>query len=249
MALNVLKALVLLAFSLGAQAAVYVCEEGGMKVFRDRPCAAGDDPLAGVPRTSTFPVLPQPATMSIPIFSQVLVLTLPKGWKPGFQDVKRMSYLAEFIPAEQTVQAWKEMITVQGARGQANNPAAAPKAYLDGISLRMRKFCGPDAVTQDLGATRVDAYQAHAAIMGCARAPEAQRSGLAKGEGEVAYFVAIKGENELYIIQRAIRGAAFDSSKPPISAATLDQLWAPLQPIKVCRSSESRNDCLARKPR
>lgn len=249
MALNVLKLLVFLVASLGAQAAVHVCDEGGMKVFRDRPCA-GEGAAAPVPRLpmSEFN-LPASATLTIPIFSQVLILTLPKGWRPDFQSVKPLSYLAEFVPAGQSVQAWKEMITVQGARGLANNPGADPKAFLDGISARMRRVCGDDAVTQDLGDTRVDAYEAHAAIMGCARAPQALASGLAKGQGEVAYFVAIKGENELYIIQRAVRGGAFDRSKPPISAGTVDQIWAPLQPVKLCRSSESRSDCLARKPR
>jgi hypothetical protein len=246
MALKVLKLLVFLVASWGAQAKVYLCDEGGMRVFRDRPCA-GEAPPPGVPRLPTLQI--PPVTLALPVFSQVVVLKLPENWQPGREDKQPRSYVAEFIPLDQTLGAWRDMIVVQGFRDLARIPAATPKAFLAKAMEQMQQDCGGDAITQSLGDTRVDSHEAHAAIFGCARAPRDMPHGLKRGKSEIGYHYAIRGDNEIYLIYRLFRGEGVDKNRLPIPAARLDEMFAPLQPIKICGSSETRERCMARAPR
>jgi hypothetical protein len=232
-----------------AHAKVYLCVENGERVFRDRPCADAEEgkPAEKAP-TDEFFDLPQPTTATIPIFNQVIAFTLPAHWKPVHQNATKASYIAEFVPREESAQAWKEMITVQGFRDLAQQPRASPINFLARISAGMEKVCGADTVTQALGAVTVDSYEAQAAIIGCASLPRAA-SGARAGQGEIAYYLAIKGTHELYVIQRAVRGGAFDKRKAPITEANAARILETLQPVKICDSADSREQCAARKPR
>jgi hypothetical protein len=232
-----------------AQAKVYVCVEDGTRVFRDRPCAdAEEEKPAEKAVPEEFFDLPKPATATIPIFNQVIAFTLPAHWKPVHQSATKATYVAEFVPRAESAQAWREMITVQGFRDLAQQPRASPINFLAKIAAGMEKVCGGDTVTQSLGAVTVDSYEAQAAIIGCASLPRAA-PGARAGQGEIAYYLAIKGTHELYVIQHAVRGGAFDKRKAPITEANAAQILEALQPVKVCDPVDSREQCAARKPR
>lgn len=232
-----------------AQAKVYVCDEGGVKVFRDQPCAEPEEAKPQGPQArDEFLDLPTPATATIPIFSQVVAFTMPAHWKPAHQNITRASYIAEFVPREQSAQSWTEMITVQGFRDLARRSQASPMHFLADIASGIEKFCGPGTVTQPLGAVTVDSYEAQAAIIGCAALPR-DASGAQRAQGEVAYYLAIKGTNDIYVIQRAVRSAAFDKRKAPISEANAAEILASLQPIKICDHADPPGQCAKRVPR
>jgi hypothetical protein len=187
-------------------------------------------------------------TNAVPIFSQTIVFKLPKGWIPGHENASQSSYILEFIPQGQTVQAWREMVTVQGYRDLAQNPKAAPSAFLAVIAAGLKKICGEELIVQFLGDRKVDSYDAYAAIMGCPRLP-VDAYGAKAGQGEIAYYLAIKGSNDLYVVQRAVRGNAFDKGKAPILPSNADEFMRPLQPIKICDRSESKGQCWGRPSR
>jgi len=161
--------LTLLATAAPTPAQLYSCVEDGKKVIRQQPCAATEPrkPETSPPGPSS-PLDTNPATISTPIFSQVVLFKLPAGWKPAHRNATPTSYIMEFLPKEQTLQAWREMITVQGFRDLARNPSATPKNFLAGLSSRIEKACGPDVVVQSLGDTKIDSFDAHTAIIGCA---------------------------------------------------------------------------------
>ena len=187
-------------------------------------------------------------TNAVPIFSQIVVFRLPAGWKPGHENASPSSYILEFIPQDQTVQVWKEMITVQGFRNLAQNPKATPSAFLSVIAAGLRKICGEELIAHSLGDRKVDSFDAHAAIIGCPRMP-VDAFGARAGQSEIAYYVAIKGTNDLYIVQRAVRGDAFSKNDAPISAGNAEEFLRPLQPIKICERSEPKNQCWERPSR
>jgi hypothetical protein len=224
-----------------AQAQVYTCIEDGKKVFRQQPCA-GEEPQKPAPAPfERFPVFPKAAGTYTPVFGQAVVFTLPAGWKPGFVNNTRDTYMMEFVPQGQTVQAWREMITLQGFRGAARNPKFAPRAFLAALAARIEKACGATFVSQSLGDTKVDSFDAHTAIIGC---------GNLNGQGEIAYHVAIKGTQDVYLIHRAFRGASFSRETPPLSAANVHERAARLlEPIKICERAEPQAQCWDRRPR
>ena len=186
--------------------------------------------------------------VSVPIFSQTIMFTLPGGWKPAYENDAKDSYMLEFVPQGQTVEKWQEMITVQGIRNLAKNPQATPGALIANIAGGLKKICGDELIFQSLGNMKIDSFDAHAAILGCARV-EVEAFGAKTGQGELAYYLAIKGTNDMYVVQRAIRGAAFAKSDALISPANAVEFMSAMQPIKVCERSNSLGECTARAAR
>ena len=205
---------------------------------------------APAPAESAMPSARAAKSMAavVPIFSQSVVFTLPGGWKPAFENDGKDSYMLEFVPQGQTVEAWKEMITVQGLRNLAKNPQFAPLALIENIAGGLKKICGDELIFQSLGDTKVGVYDAHAAILGCARV-EVEAFGAKTGQGELAYYLVIKGTNDMYVVQRAIRGAAFAKADAPISPGSAEAFMRAMQPIKVCERSGSQVDCAAQASR
>jgi hypothetical protein len=239
-----MRALGLLAFfffSACAHAQLYTCIESGNKVIRQQPCSevkrgAPDAPPSSKPAA----VAAKSVTTSTPIFSQVFVFSLPGGFKPAHENSTPASYMMEFIPQDQTLASWRDMITVQGFRGLARSDKGSPKNLLTTVSSHMEKACGSQALFYSLGDSKVDSFDAYAAIMGCAKIGD---------RSEIAYYLAIKGREDLYLIQRAFRGAPFDKSRPPVSGANAESIVSVLQPIKICERSEPQGQCWSRKSR
>jgi hypothetical protein len=236
-----IASLLLFILSAPAHAQLYTCIEDGKKVIRQQPCPTTELRRSESPPPSqNSPPDRDPETISTPIFSQVVLFQLPAGWKPVHKDATQTSYIMEFLPKEQTLQAWREMITVLGFRDLAKNANATPKNFLAGLSSGMEKVCGTHTVVQLLGDTKIDSFDAHTAIMGCANLGR---------QSEIAYYVAIRGSSDMYLIQHAFRDEPFDKSRPPISRAKAQELIASLQPIKICDRSEPQEQCSSRNPR
>ncbi len=79
--------LTLLATAAPTQAQLYSCVEDGKKVIRQQPCPATEPrkPETSPPGPSS-PLDTNPATISTPIFSQVVLFKLPAGWKPAHRN-------------------------------------------------------------------------------------------------------------------------------------------------------------------
>lgn len=87
----------------------------------------------------------------------------------------------EYVPEGQTVENWREMITLQGFRDADRNPALTPKNFLGLKALDHRKVCGERMVAISIGDLRVDGHDAHAAIIGCGSVPADRPYGLKQG--------------------------------------------------------------------
>jgi hypothetical protein len=196
-------------------------------------------------RIDTIPTNVKSVTTSTPIFSQVVVFGLPSGWKPAHENATETNYIMEFIPKDQTLQVWSDMITVQGFRNLAQNPKATPVAFLSVLAGRVKQTCGEQFVVHSLGDRKIDSFDAHAAIMGCA-SMQAPAFGAKAGQGEIAFYIAIKGTNDLYLVHRAMRGNAFDKNNPPMAPANAEGILRSLQPIKICERSEAQSQCWER---
>ena len=115
--------------------------------------------------------------------------------------------------------------------------------------LGHRKSCGESLVKISIGDLRVDGHDAHAAIIGCGSVAADRPSGLKKGQGEVAYFIAIRGRKDMYLVHRAVRGPEFDPRSPPITPANGLRLMRELEPIKLCEHGQGPGCAPAMSPR
>lgn len=163
-----------------------------------------------------------------PIFSQLVMFSLPKGFVPAFEDAKGGQYIREAVLEGESVTKWSQMITVTGAKGLASNLNLTPARFAGGIAGGFRRVCPDSYGATGLGQLRFGNHDAFAAFISC---------GVANPTGEPysesLLLIVIKGENDYYTIQWAERG---DASKTPIKfdeAKWLERLKG-LAPIKLC---------------
>lgn len=184
---------------------------------------------------------------SMPIFSQRFMHGLPAGWKPAFEQTAGGRYIIEYLPAGQTVHDWREMITVQGFRNMAKVPGASPRRILEVMIEQHRKICGERLVSKLLGEGRVDSYSAFTAIIGCNGIQSNHPSGLRTGQGEIAYYIAIQGTNDIYLIHRAARFETGTSAQQVVDQVTRGM--GATGPIKLCELDVPQTACWERRPR
>jgi hypothetical protein len=177
----------------------------------------------------------------IPIFSQRISIQLPTTWKPAHEDQNSSSYLIEFIPKNESIEAWQNLVSVQGFKNLSFN--ANPEEFIDRISDGFKRDCEKDVVYTKLGASKIDGYPSYSAILGCANSKKSEINGLQKGKSEIGYFLAIKGESDLYVIYKSIRGDAFDAKKPPINSQNIGNFIVEIKPIELCKKGGHPAEC------
>ena len=180
-------------------------------------------------------------TSSTPIYSQKVNHSLPVGWTPVYENATRSQYIIEFVPKGQTVEKWNDMLTIIGFRGAA--PSAEPIDAIRGTSQNIKKACPNDMVFEEIGETIIDGYRSYEAIVGCAKMPEKHLSGISKGQGEISYYLAIEGENDIYFIQKARRLKAFSKSSPPLTQKNYKEFIFPIFPIQLCKKTGKPYEC------
>lgn len=194
---------------------------------------------------------------SIPIFSQIVVFQHPKNWKLAHRDESATTFMMEFIPNDQEIGNWSEMITVQGFKNLAKAPNASPDRFLEMLAAGMKKSCGDNFVGKSLFTQlKIDSFDSSGAALGCANLTSDLPSGMQmKGKGELGMYIAIKGSNDFYLVHRAIRSAAFDPKALPISDKTFLEWFSAVMPIKICDrvpnvpDTAPQTECWNRAPR
>ena len=184
-----------------------------------------------------------------PVFNQRIIHGLPDNWKVGTETSGRDTYSMEFLPEKQSAQNWREMIMLKAFRGAAKNPQATPKALLAQVAAELRGSCGDKAITLSLGDTKLDGQDAHGAVMGCTGPPEAALAPGNKGLGEMAFYLAIRSNEDLFVLQRSVRAEAFQKADAPINAANAYLYFRELQPVKLCERDLPELACIQRKQR
>ena len=184
-----------------------------------------------------------------PVFNQRIIHGLPDNWKAGTETSGRDTYSMEFLPEKQSAQNWREMIMLKAFRGAARNPQATPKALLAQVAAELRGSCGDKAITLSLGDTKLDGQDAHGAVMGCTGPPEAALAPGNKGLGEMAFYLAIRSSDDLFVLQRSVRAEAFQRADAPINAANAYLYFRELQPVKLCERDLPEMACIQRQQR
>lgn len=104
----------------------------------------------------------------------------------------------------------------------------APEAFIDGLAARHYMLCRDDAVYIPFGTSTVDGHLAYTAVVGCAVDPTKPT------QGEVSYFMAVRGNKDIYVFQRGIRSSKFDPEKPPINFENAETFLEGFGPIGFC---------------
>jgi hypothetical protein len=166
--------------------------------------------------------------MISPIFGQLVMLSLPKGFTTVFEDTSGSQYTREAVLDGETVERWSQMITVTGAKGLAANPRVTAQSFVEQIAGGFKNACPETFSAKGLGALKIGGRDAFIALAAC---------GTVASDGsthsESALLVAIKGAADYYTIQWAERGPA--SARPmSLDEARWKERFDQLGPIKLC---------------
>lgn len=179
---------------------------------------------------------------STKIFSQKIEFNLPEGWKPVFENADQATYMLEFVPAGQTKEKWNQMFTVQGFKGLAQK--MSPKDFLGLMSNVYKGICPNQAIFELIEKNSLPQYETQGALLGCASMNKDHPSGLKAGMGEVAYFIAIKGTQDMYLFHKAIRGNKFPVQTPPLNKGNASDFMSNFMPIRLCNGKSKPTECL-----
>jgi hypothetical protein len=188
------------------------------------PASAQDRPDIEALRNQGYSV-----RMISPIFSQLVMLSLPKGFTTVFEDTSGSQYTREAVLDGETVERWSQMITVTGAKGLASNPRVTAQSFVEQIAGGFKNACPDTFSAMGLGTLRISGRDAFIALAACGTV--ASDGGAAHGES--ALLVAIKGTADYYTIRGAERGPA--SARPmSFDEAMWKERFDRLGPIKLC---------------
>lgn len=177
----------------------------------------------------------------IPIYSQKMVFQLPTTWKLAFQDNTPTSYTIEFIPQNESIERWNNLLSIQGFKELSHKTSA--EMFLDDLASRFKSTCGKKLIYEKLGASKVDGYKSYAAILGCSEVPASHQTGIKKGQSEIGYYLSIQGKKDLYLIQKSVRGDKFNTSKPPLNKENVQYFIETITPVELCKKGGHPGKC------
>lgn len=166
-------------------------------------------------------------TSAVPVYGRVLLVPQPARFAAAFENESDGSYILEFVPNGETLDAWTEMITVTGAQGAAAG-GASPMDIGNSIGSGFQSACPDSFRAWDEGVVPIEgATAAQVFLLAC---------GNVNGQSERALIlVATDGENA-YTLQWAARGPAVDKPEEDL------QIWEPrgqiLSNLRLCTPAE-----------
>jgi hypothetical protein len=167
--------------------------------------------------------------MISPIFSQLVMLSFPKGFETVFENTNGNRYTREAVLKGETVDQWTQMITVTGAKGLAASADLSAQSVVEQIASGFKGACPDTFSANAVGAMKISGRDAFAAWASCGTVQSDEPK-----HSESALLIAIKGSADYYTVQWAERDPA--SSQP---IAFNDEKWKDrldkLKPIKLCR--------------
>lgn len=153
-----------------------------------------------------------------------LLVTMPSGFKVGFQDSKNGMNMQEWVPAGETVQNWSEMVTVQVFLKRTD---LDPAKMLQSIQKQWQEACKGSTATP-ITVDKVNGYPASTTLLRCPLL-------AATGKPETTMFRAIKGNDSFYMVQRAVRATA--------TPEQLDRMKQYLDKVSLCDSRSAASPC------
>jgi hypothetical protein len=184
--------------------------------------------LSGSLALAEAPAAPRIAT---PVFSQLVVFSLPpefKSGKPTYEKNSGSFYIREQVPEGETLGKWSRMITLTATRGLAANPNATPQAMLARMTADFQRNCPDTFSSAAPGSQKVDGYDAYEVIVSCGRVQSDKQS-----YSDSAIMLSVKGANDYYTLQWTERGR--DSAQPlSLDIAYWTRQLARLDPIRLC---------------
>ena len=174
------------------------------------------------------PVKQNGFTTISPIFSELVMFSLPAEFTTVNDQSNDHQYIREAVLKGETVDQWSQMITVTGAKGLATEPQMSAQYFAAQIAGGFQKACPNTFSVKPMGEVKISEHDAFVAVASCGKVDTS-----ADKHSETALIVAIKGVADVYTIQWAVRTPS-SAENLTIDEAVWKQRLEKLTPIHVC---------------
>jgi hypothetical protein len=155
---------------------------------------------------------------------EVLLVSVPKGYKIGYEKKGGNQIMTEMVPQAETVKDWTEMVTVQIF---LNMRGVTPAQYRQ----RIENLWGQACNGSEFAKVKEDAEGGYPTLTWLQKCP----MNNATGKPELTWMKAIQGRDSFYLVQKAYK---FEPS------AEQRATWAAyLDSVSVCDTRRPERSC------
>ena len=162
------------------------------------------------------------STITLDIFSQPLSFDIPQSWKQTREDQLADMYSAEFIPNNENMSQWSELICIQGFRNVSDDLSS--EMFLESFASTYKEHCKGEVVYEPLGDVEINGYQGSHGLLGCTRMPNShtvnighQQQFVSTPQGEMGHYTALIAEAQVILLHKSMRGKVFSPNLPPLT--------------------------------
>lgn len=153
-----------------------------------------------------------------------LLVTMPKGYKVGFQNKTARELMSEMVPESETVENWTEMVTVQIF---FNLRDVSPSQYRARVEKLWADSC-PGSTFAKVKEGIENLYPTQTWSQKC---PTNKQT----GKPELTWFKGVQGRDSFYLVQKAYK------FEPTVEQMAV---WASfLDNVKVCDTRSPTQPC------
>lgn len=157
------------------------------------------------------------------LYSQVVRFHYPKRWPSAavFRNQSPGHFIIEYIPADQELSTWKDMLTIQAYQNAALHPQATETILIASLLGKLRKIAPDQIYFAPIFKGKIGGYPAVICLVGLKRIPTTIAPELPAGVGEIGLYLSIKGEKDLYQIHRSWKTAPYTDTELPVEKAEI----------------------------
>ena len=188
--------------------------------------------FASADAQSQIPANVKSVTIVMPIYHQLFAFMQPTEFDLNPHPQQNASFfLREAVLRGETVEHWTQMITLSGLRGAASKGVTA-KLQTDSLAQRFRKSCPETFAYKNIGSMQIARAPSYLVLISCGSVADAGGQPGAM-HSETALVVAMQGDQDMYTLQWAERGASSPKPLVPDDAKWVARFHT-LTPIHVC---------------
>jgi hypothetical protein len=155
-----------------------------------------------------------------------LLVGLPQGFKVGFSEQRNGMNMQEWVPSNEAVQNWTEMVTVQVF---LNRTDLDPVKFLTTLQQQWAGACKGSNATP-AATSRVNGYLSASMLLRCPLL-------TSTGKPETTMVKTIKGNDSFYVVQRAVRAipspTQLEQTKKYLDGVSLCDTRLPAHPCRM----------------
>jgi hypothetical protein len=125
---------------------------------------------------------------------ETMIYSIPPGYRLGYSTVHGNMHMSEFVPINESVDNWTEMVTLQTFIGMKNVDMNRYRAIMN----RQWTTACPVGNVSALGSGVQRGYPAAFMVMSCPL-------NLATQKPEITYFEVVQGNDNFYVVQKAFK--------------------------------------------